>query len=108
FLGTTLWSDMNGGDPDAMLLAKRLVHDFHVISQSQVSGESGEPVLLEPQLTVEEHIHSRRWIESSLRQLLQEKKKVVLITHHGVTPQSIHENFQGNALNPAFVSDMSD
>lgn len=108
FLGATLWTDMNRGDTDAMELAQRMLFDYRVISQASVSPESGEPLPLTPQCTVDEHSRCRQWIESSMRQLLQEEKKVVLITHHGVTLDSVHERFQGNPLNPAFVSDMSE
>lgn len=108
FLGATLWTDMAGQDPEAMELAQRMLFDYRVISQSGESLGSGEPVGLTPERTVDEHHRSRQWIESSMRQLLQEEKKAVLITHHGVTLDSVHERFHGNPLNPAFVSDMNE
>jgi len=108
FLGATLWADMNRADPDVMQLVQGMLFDYRVISQVSASPESDEPVPLTPQRTVEEHGRCRQWIESSMRQLLQEKRKVVLITHHGVSLDSVHERFQGSPLNPAFVSDMNE
>jgi hypothetical protein len=107
FLGATLWTDMNGADTQAMQLAQEMLFDYRVISQPPVSPGSGESVSLTPQCTVDEHSRCRQWIEASMRQLSREERKVVLISHHGVTLDSVHERFRGNPLNPAFVSDMS-
>jgi len=31
----------------------------------------------------------------------------VVITHHGVHPDSVHPRFAGSSLNPAFISDLT-
>lgn len=108
FLGATLWTDMNRADNEAMELAQRMLFDYRVISQASASPESGEPLPLTPRQTVDEHGRGRKWIESSMQRLLEERKKVVLVSHHGVTLDSVHERFRGNPLNPAFVSDMDE
>lgn len=35
------------------------------------------------------------------------EKKTVVVTHHGVSPQSIHQRFRGDSLNCAFMTDIS-
>lgn len=108
FLGTTLWTDMAGEDPETMQLAQRMLFDYRVISQVDESSTSGEPAALTPTRIVDEHRRSRQWVESCLCELLPQGRKVVLITHHGVTLDSVHERFRGNPLNPAFVSDLQE
>src|SRR5690606_8380452 len=33
-------------------------------------------------------------------------RKVVMVTHHGVSYQSVSEQFVGNSMNPAFISNL--
>ena len=35
------------------------------------------------------------------------EKKTIGVTHHGTSPLSIHEHFQGDSLNCAFMTDIS-
>ena len=41
------------------------------------------------------------------RRAKQVGKKSVIITHHGVSPGSIHKRWKNNPANPGFVSDLS-
>lgn len=108
FLGATLWADLNHGDPEVIALAQRVGQDHHMISQSLGSNEAGQSVPLSPQSIMDDHARSREWIAASLQALCRDDRKAVLITHHGVTLESVHERFVGNPLNPAFVSDLSE
>src|SRR5690606_27359102 len=44
------------------------------------------------------------WLVQQLA--LHQAKRVVLITHHGISKQSIHARFQGNPVNGAFVTQL--
>ena len=103
FLGATLWTDFNNGDPWSMYGAQRGMMDYHAISTSSTGGAT-----LSPSDTLADHCRSRTWLEDELAELLAKRRTVVLITHHGLTPKSIHPQYFGNPLNSAFVSDLSD
>jgi Icc-related predicted phosphoesterase len=99
FIGTTLWTDFAlYSDPVAsMQLARRLMADFSVIAHRNRT--------FTPEVSQRMHFRALRFLERAFR---SEDGPAVVITHHGPHPQSIHARFQGNAMNPGFVSDLSD
>lgn len=118
FLGTTLWTDMDQGDAWTMRDAQQMLADYRAIRlerNDESDNESGNGngngngnAPLTPTSTVRDHHRSRQWLQRELAKRHQEQEKTVLITHHGLTPQSVHPRFNGNPLNGAFVSDLSD
>ena len=52
------------------------------------------------------HAEERAFIEDELADAERDGTTAVVITHHSPTPQSIAPRFQGNALNPAFASNL--
>lgn len=59
---------------------------------------------LRPSDTRQLHAQSRKWLEDELLGL--RGRKVVVVTHHAPSPESIPAAFEGDAFNPAFASDM--
>lgn len=108
FLGATLWTDLDNADPLTMYDAQRGMADYSAILLGGRESPLSEAPRLTPEQTVQDHLRSRAWIEKQLAQLLAKRRRSVLVTHHGVTPQSIHRQYEGNALNSAFVCDISD
>jgi Icc-related predicted phosphoesterase len=50
-------------------------------------------------------MQSRQWLEDQVFSL--KGRKVVVVTHHAPSRESIPPAFDGDACNPAFASDMS-
>jgi Icc-related predicted phosphoesterase len=50
------------------------------------------------------HLESRRWLEEQAVGL--KGRKVVIVTHHAPSPESIPPAFEENAFNPCFASDL--
>jgi len=98
FIGATLWTDFNAEDFESMFLARGKMSDFHIISTSMGN-------LLHPHDTVLIHQQSRKFIFDILRRM--RGKRTVVVTHHGISPQSIHERYHGELLNGAYMSDFS-
>ena len=98
FVGATLWTDFHGQDFFAMQYAKQNMNDFRLIKKSD-----GHRLL--PQDTVEQFQKSKSYIFAALKNA--GGKKTVVLTHHGVSPLSIPQRFQGDSLNYAFMTDIS-
>lgn len=102
FLGTTLWTDFAiHGTPEASMgWAARGLNDFRFIHPVEDGAR------LTPQDTVEWHRTSRTWLADRLA--TPSTLPTVVVTHHLPHPRSIAPQYQGDALTPAFASDLSD
>jgi len=98
FVGATLWTDFLGKDIFKMQYARKNMNDFVLIQKSDGSR-------LLPQDTVDLFSDSKRYIFDALR--AADGRKTVVVTHHGVSPLSVHERFRGDSLNCAFMTDLS-
>jgi predicted phosphodiesterase len=100
FLGTTLWTDfeVDGSDaPDvelAMRTARRHMNDYALIRY--------EARRFTPEDSRRLHLASRAWLQQQLAQPFA--GKTVVVTHHLPHAGSIHPQYEGDALNPGFVS----
>jgi len=101
FLGATLWTDfaLNGDPVASELVAQTGLNDFRRIRT--LSNYSR----LTPADTRRLHLESRRWLEDQVFGL--KGQKVVIVTHHAPSRESLPPFFEGDALNPAFASDLS-
>ena len=98
FVGATLWTDFLGKDFFKMQSARKNMNDFVVIKKP-------DGARLMPEETVDLFQESKRYIFETLANAGD--RKTVVVTHHGVSPLSIHERFRGDSLNCAFMTDLS-
>lgn len=98
FIGATLWTDFQGKDFFKMQNARKNMNDFVIIKKP-----TGQRLL--PEDTVDLFYESKRYIFDAIRHA--DGKRTVVVTHHGVSPLSIHERFRGDSLNCAFMTDLS-
>ncbi len=98
FIGATLWTDFLGKDFFKMQYARKNMNDFVVIKKP-------DGTRLMPEETVDLFQESKQFIFEKLA--AAEEKRTVVVTHHGVSPLSIHERFRGDSLNCAFMTDLS-
>jgi predicted phosphodiesterase len=102
FLGTTLWTDyrleLNRTQRQLMESAELRINDHYRILA--IDGK------FTAQRALAEHEMARAWLEEQLRQPYD--GKTVVVTHHGPHRLSTHPRYAGEAINAAFVSDLSD
>jgi len=100
FLGATLWTDfaLNGNPVVSEVVAQTGMNDYRRIRTSPNYRR------LRPSDTRQLHAQSRKYLEDEL--LKPKGRKVVVVTHHAPSPDSIPPAFNGDAFNPAFASDM--
>jgi Icc-related predicted phosphoesterase len=101
FLGATLWTDfaLNGDPVMAEVIAQTSLNDFQRIRTLP------QYYRLTPADTHRLHLESRRWLEAQF--LALKGRKVVVVTHHAPSKESIPPRFAGDPCNPAFASDLS-
>ena len=81
-----------------MQYARKNMNDFVLIKKT-------DGTRLMPEQTVDLFQESKRYIFDALK--TAGDKNTVVVTHHGVSPLSIHEKFRGDSLNCAFMTDLS-
>lgn len=100
FLGASLWSSFNDGDPLTLLSVKDMMNDYRSITER--NGEHYHK--LRPQTTLAKHRETVQWLDLMLS---EDKRKTVVIGHHAPSRQSIHEKYRGqHHMNGAFSSDL--
>lgn len=102
FIGTTLWTSLNNGDPVTMYSAKEnMANDFAYIKNNQFKS-------INPEFLYGEFNKSKQFIiENAKRD--NDKQKVLVITHHAPSFQSIHESYRTKAdyyTNFSYFSDL--
>jgi Icc-related predicted phosphoesterase len=97
FVGCTLWTDFNRGNPLDMISADNGMHDYRCIKYSKVPYRRWTPYL---QTT--EHLEDLNYLKSSVRG----NPNTIVITHHGPSAKSIHGNYVRSTLNYAYISDL--
>ena len=105
FVGATLWTDMNKGDPLTLHSIANYMNDYKVITFSY--PQYGAYHKMRPMDTVKMHYESKRYIEEKAR--AHPDKTIVVITHMGPTHMSINEKYKYESMsNGAYVSDLSE
>lgn len=113
FLGATLWTDFELFHPDKDRL-QQLKHIAHAsikdysAEQIKVKPEVGSSGSLTPELTIQRHRASRKWLEDTLA--TGDPGKTVVVTHHCPSLQSIPPQFRTgdvSKFSPVYASDLS-
>lgn len=103
-LGCTLWTDyrlqcVDGHPQQFMNIARRQLNDHRLIRVA--TGE-----VFSPEHALENHETSRAWLADELARPYD--GKTVVVTHHAPHPRSVHPRYEGELLNAAFASDLSE
>jgi predicted phosphodiesterase len=102
FLGTTLWTDyrlvLNRTQRHLMENAEMRLNDHFRIRDGDANFTA--------QRALAEHEIARSWLAQELAKPYD--GKAVVVSHHGPHPLSVHPRYIGDALNAAFVSNLSE
>jgi len=96
FLGATLWTDYD--NEREMLIPTLQMNDYRVIHKGLCEPVTPEDLLAEHKQTIKTFCGC---MENELKD-----KRVVIVTHHGPSYQSVPEMFKNNKLNGAYVSSL--
>lgn len=102
FIGGTLWTDMNRGDPLTQHAVKDMMNDFRVIRNDRRDYSR-----LRPSDVIERHLKTKQYFELVLKN--NPDRICVIVGHHGPTFQSVHDQYKHDYLmNGAYHSDLSE
>jgi predicted phosphodiesterase len=102
FVGATLWTDMNKGDPLTMHAIEGMMNDFRIIRNDKRSFAP-----MSARDVVGRHARTLQYFRSVLAE--QHNRKFVVVGHHSPSFQSVHEMYQAQTLmNGGYHSDLSE
>jgi DNA repair exonuclease SbcCD nuclease subunit len=102
FIGGTLWTDMNKGDPLTMHAIEGMMNDFRIIKNDKRNYAS-----MSARDVVGRHARTLAYFRSVLAE--QHDKKFVVVGHHSPSFQSIHPTYAHETLmNGGYHSDLSE
>lgn len=95
-IGSTLWTDYNQGNPNAMIEARRFMNDYQTIRSKKTNK------LFSPEESTRTNKMSRGFIKNALKNVDNSINCVVVMTHHSPSILSTDERFKGDSMNFAF------
>lgn len=102
FIGCTLWTDMNKGDPLTLHAINDMMNDFKIIRNDEHGYTK-----LRPAHAMFRHHRSVGYIKSIVQGMYDEK--FVVVGHHAPSKQSTHPKYKNDYLmNGGYSSDLSD
>lgn len=103
FIGGTMWTDCNAGDPLTLYHLETCMNDFRII---RLKNEGFRKFL--PMRTVFEFTKTRDYFKTVIENL-PEDARVVVCSHHAPSHLSIHEMYKNDKLmNGGYSTDMSE
>lgn len=102
FIGCTLWTDCNKGDPLTLHALTDMMNDFKIIRNDEHGYTK-----LRPAHVMYRHHNSMSYIKNIIQGMHDEK--FVVVGHHAPSKQSTHPKYQKDYLmNGGYSSDLSD
>jgi Icc-related predicted phosphoesterase len=102
FVGGTLWTDMNKGDPLTLHAVRDMMNDFRTIRNDEKGFTP-----LKPADTAIRHRETLQYIKHIVSE--HKDKTCVVVGHHSPSFQSVHEQYRSEHLmNGAYHSDLSE
>lgn len=105
FVGATLWTDCNKGDPMTMQVLKHGMNDYRAITFNDRARSLYRQ--LDPQDTAEVHFKTKQYLRTMAE--LNRDKKLVVCTHHAPTFQSVADEYKSQReMNGGYASDLGE
>ena len=109
FIGGTLWTDFNRGDPLTMLIAKEGMNDYRGVKNTTKGHRTGVWKFL-PEDVRQDHLVMKKYIQ----QVIIERRgrgdlsdRVIVVGHHSPSRQSTHPRYQQEYhVNGSYSSDL--
>lgn len=102
FLGATIWTSLNGGDPFVMHQLQNVMNDY-----SDIRNDSAGYTKLRPAHTLSRHRQTVSWLKKVLA--ANPEDKIVVVGHHAPTSLSIDSRYiSQTSINYAYYTDLSE
>lgn len=109
FIGATLWTDYDRGNPLSMRLAYDMMNDYKLIGSQDVTDMNyfnrNHNRKIDPMFILSVHNQSRDYIRTVAK---ESEEPVVVFTHHPPSFESCNSLHSGNNLDGAYASNLSE
>lgn len=109
FIGNTLWTDYDGGNPLFMRLAHDFMNDYKLIGAHDITDMNyfnrKHNRKIDPEFIFNVHNQSRDYIRTVAK---ESQEPVVVFTHHPPSFQSCNSLHSGNDLDGAYATNLSE
>lgn len=103
FVGGTLWTDLNRGDPLTAFHIKECINDYRAIKNDRKGY-----VPIKPADTMERHVNTKKYFETVIDNAHPDQK-IVVVGHHTPSWQSCAEQYRHDFLmNGGYHNNMED
>jgi Icc-related predicted phosphoesterase len=94
FMGATLWTDLNKGDPMTAITLKHGMNDYSAIQNYYPAKDLYHK--LTPEHTAETHFKTKQYFKTVLE--LNRDKTFVVVTHHSPSFQGVNEKYKHDTV----------
>ncbi len=111
-IGATLWTDFDKESPFLMWDARQSMNDYrHIRTGGQDAPYARKFQPIDALATHKQHLEYIKdrvahWTEHNAREKTRHNKRIVVVTHHAPSYQSVGDRFQGSRLNGCYASDL--
>lgn len=106
FYGGTLWTDMNGEDPNTMHRIRFMMNDFNCVKNGRNDGDRHYKTFM-PQDAVDDHFAFRRGLDEVLA--LHPNMPTVVVGHHAPSRASTHPRYRNEiVMNGAYSTNLDE
>jgi predicted phosphohydrolase len=104
FVGATLWTNFNSGDPHSLWQANKVMNDYKYIRY----GKVGDPYKrhLSPEDVYIINKNSKKFIFDTVNQQRNKCRKIVVVTHHLPSYILISPEFKNSSYNYLYASEL--
>jgi Icc-related predicted phosphoesterase len=106
FIGSTLWTDYNKGNPLTMQIIHNGMNDYRMIGADSGPYSPYITPKITPEFILNEHLNSVQYIREIINQ--NKNLNVCVFTHMCPTFNSVNTEHSGNQLDAAYCSDLSE
>lgn len=102
FIGCTLWTDMNNGDPTTIATIRGMLNDYRQVRRDDLQYRK-----LQPEDTLEFHRNSIKYISNTISE--NPNKKYVVVGHHAPSKLSTKPKYEKDFhMNGGYSSDLTE
>jgi len=99
FVGATMWTSFRNGNPVLMLEAQNAMNDYRKIRVASNGYRR-----LRPLDVLAEHQKSYHFVLDTVVEETENYDKIIVVTHHAPSVESVHPDFRGDKLNDLYVN----
>lgn len=99
FVGATLWTDMNKGNPISRIDVENGLNDYRVIRTAGYRRIRSND-------TIVKHLVQKAYLFEEVANLRPTVRRTVVVSHHAPSELSVHQKYKGNSLNAGYYSNM--